>query len=274
MNLKKGKIILPSTLTSFSLVLGFLAIIICLTTELVAANRIFTYIAGCWMVVFASLLDGLDGKVARLTKTTSEFGIQYDSMADLVTFGVAPAVILYHHFLIDQDPVYLIFPVIFVLSSAIRLSRFNVSANQQAKKFNVGLPMPVSGGMICAAILFLNYLKGCGVINGGEHFLLPAMMILTMYFCSQMISTVKYDLTFHFWFRCNPIRPLRYGIVLGFIGVLIFVDPAVFFFGIGAYYISYCSLRHLYFRSHGNRLEAYGDSVTEADGLSDSPNLK
>ncbi|MFH1762347.1 MAG: CDP-diacylglycerol--serine O-phosphatidyltransferase [bacterium] len=250
MDIRKGKIILPSTFTSFSLVLGFLAIISCF-----AENLPFNVFAACWMVVFATILDGMDGKVARLTKTTSDFGIEYDSMADLVTFGIAPAVILYKVFLMELDPVFLVFPILFLLSAAIRLARFNTTASQKTKLFNVGLPMPVAGGMLCTSILFLNFLKNQGYVLGTEKQILPIILGLTIYICCHMISTIKYDTLFDFWFKSNPFVLLRYGIITFFIFILVFVDPAVFFFGIAAYYILYGSLRHFYYRIYSGHVQ-------------------
>jgi CDP-diacylglycerol--serine O-phosphatidyltransferase len=253
MDFKKGVIILPSTLTSFSLILGFLAVISCFS-ETMLTNFPFTVLSGCWMVIFACFLDGLDGKVARLTKTTSSFGIEYDSMADLVTFGVAPAVIMYRTFLMELDPVFLIFPVLFLLASAIRLSRFNTTASEKGKKFNVGLPMPASGGMLCTTILFINYLKANGYLTGTEKQILPAFLGLIILCCCQMVSTVRYDNGGTFWFRNIPIAWIKYTVIAFFIGLLVFVDPVVFFFGIAAYYIAFSSIRHLYYRSQSGRL--------------------
>jgi len=175
---KKGLYLLPSAFTAGNIGMGFLSVMESLrgfqllgsgTPNLVAASEHFDRAAIA--IGFALLFDTIDGRIARLTKTTTEIGVQLDSIADVVTFGVAPAVLAYvwgygstliegtdlHRFAFFLSFMYLI-------CGAFRLARFNVQASRPRvlaegtikvdKKSFVGMPIPVAGGMIAALVHF------------------------------------------------------------------------------------------------------------------------
>ena len=127
----KGVFLLPNLLTSLSLFSGFYSIINTIAGKF--------YIAG-WLIALSIFLDGIDGKVARLTSTISKFGIEYDSLADLVAFGVAPAIMIYKWQAGPFGKIGLVCIFVYLLGAALRLARFNVQINSvEYRKFS-GLP--------------------------------------------------------------------------------------------------------------------------------------
>jgi CDP-diacylglycerol--serine O-phosphatidyltransferase len=144
--MKRGSLwrILPSALTTANLFCGFYGII--------AALREDFYQAAIAILV-AVVFDGLDGKVARLTKTTSSFGVEYDSLADLLSFGVAPSLILYLWALEPVGRFGWIAAFLFVICGALRLARFNVQVGQSSSFHFTGLPIPAAAGMVASLIL-------------------------------------------------------------------------------------------------------------------------
>ena len=140
--------VLPNLLTAFNVALGVLAVINVLNGNLPGA---------CWLIVVAAILDGLDGAIARLTHTQSEFGRQFDSLADFVSFGVAPATVAYYamrHDLAGFHPrLMTAICGLFAICGALRLARYNVQATSSEKRGFIGLPIPCAGG--CVAMLAL-----------------------------------------------------------------------------------------------------------------------
>jgi CDP-diacylglycerol--serine O-phosphatidyltransferase len=143
---RRGIFLLPSLLTTGNLFCGFLALI--LTTQ----GR-FTEAAVA--VFVAMLLDVLDGKVARLTKTTTQFGVEFDSLADVVSFGVAPAFMLYSIALAPLGRAAWLGAFLFVICGALRLARFNVYTGVTDRRYFVGLPIPAAAGMVGSVVLLV-----------------------------------------------------------------------------------------------------------------------
>ncbi len=133
--LQRGVIILPSGLTLGNLFFGIYA--------LVAASRGDLIWAG-WFIVFAGVLDMLDGRVARFTRTGSAFGAELDSLVDAISFGVAPAFIMYHLYFTDTAWSWTVC-FVFVTAVVIRLARFNIEQGGEAKRHFHGLPSPTAG---------------------------------------------------------------------------------------------------------------------------------
>ena len=112
------------------------------------------FMNAAWFLIGALACDILDGRIARLTKTTSEFGLQLDSLSDLVSFGVAPAYMVYNLVLNTMGKVGIAIAILFVLCTALRLARFNVLAHSgEVHKHFVGLPTPASAGVILSFVL-------------------------------------------------------------------------------------------------------------------------
>ncbi len=142
----RGIFLLPSLLTTGNLFCGFLALIL-------SVHGRFTEAA---VAVFgAMVLDALDGKVARLTRTTTQFGVEFDSLADVVSFGVAPAFMLYSLVLARLGRAAWLGAFLFVICGALRLARFNVYTAVTDRRYFVGLPIPGAAGIVAATVLLL-----------------------------------------------------------------------------------------------------------------------
>ncbi len=143
---RRGIFLLPSLLTTGNLFCGFLALILTAEARFVeAAVAIFV----------AMVLDILDGKVARLTKTTTQFGVEFDSLADVVSFCVAPAFMLYTLALGRLGRAAWLGVFLFVICGALRLARFNVYSGVSDRRYFVGLPTPAGAGIVASVVLLL-----------------------------------------------------------------------------------------------------------------------
>jgi CDP-diacylglycerol--serine O-phosphatidyltransferase len=126
------------------------------------------YVNASLLILLANVFDGIDGYAARLTRTTSQFGVEFDSLADVVAFGVAPAVLVYLWALVPWDTWGWLAASTYVVCGALRLSRFNVQAQGVAKNHFVGLPIPAAAQMITSTVVLYYYLGGEGSPN--RHF--------------------------------------------------------------------------------------------------------
>lgn len=144
MRLTQAVLILPSAFTLGSLFFGFWAIILALRGSLALAG---------WLVVYAAVLDWMDGRVARFSRTHTRFGAELDSLADLVSFGLAPSLIVYRA-LFEEGEWSWIVCFLFVAAVALRLARFNVEQGGRALVHYLGLPSPAAGGVLATYYAF------------------------------------------------------------------------------------------------------------------------
>ncbi len=170
----------PNLFTIGNLFCGFLAIYYAMEGRLVPAG---------WLIVIAAFLDAMDGKVARAMKMPSRFGVEFDSLADVCSFGLAPAVLIFHYHcracaLDDVWGVALSF--LFLLCGALRLARFNVQLKGSDKKNFSGLPIPSASATLVSFVIFSEK-----VWEGPRS--LEASILLTVLLSFLMVSTVKYD---------------------------------------------------------------------------------
>ncbi len=177
-------------------------------------------------VFAAAILDGLDGRFARYAGTSSDFGRQYDSLADAMTFGMVPALLSYSWCLTTRGQIGWMVPLFFVVCAATRLARYNVQAAGADRRFFVGLPVPAAAGLV-GSLLF--YAPDADLAWEAELFLavLPLLGIL-------MVSTFRY----YSFKEIDPRRRLSYRIALPIAAVLFLVmySPAAFFLVVsGAY---------------------------------------
>src|SRR5262245_30886619 len=173
---RRGIFLLPSLLTTGNLLCGFLALI------LTAQQR---YADAAIAIFVAMVLDILDGKVARLTNTTTQFGVEFDSLADVVSFCVAPAFLLYAMVLARLGRAAWLAAFLYVICGALRLARFNVYSGVTDRRFFVGLPTPAAAGLVGAAVLLLD-----GDEVGRWQALLVA--VATYLVALLMVSTFRY----------------------------------------------------------------------------------
>ena len=142
----RGIYLLPNAFTTAALFCGFYAIVM-------AMNQKFEHSA--WAIFIAMVLDGLDGRVARLTNTQSEFGAQYDSLSDMVSFGAAPALVIYEWSLRGLGKLGWIAAFVSCAGAALRLARFNTNIEVVDKRFFQGLPSPSAAGLVAGFILLM-----------------------------------------------------------------------------------------------------------------------
>ena len=178
----RGIYLLPSILTTFGMFAGFYSII-------ASINGDFTLAAISIMV--AMLWDALDGRVARLTNTQSDFGAQYDSLADLVSFGVAPALLVYEWSLSDLGRIGWLAAFIFLACAALRLARFNTQVGISDKRYFQGLPSPAAAGVI-ASMIWLKFWKfeyfDFGIVSLSYYIGVGITIICAL----LMVSNVRY----------------------------------------------------------------------------------
>lgn len=176
------RIIVPSFFTLMNLFCGFLAIIS------IAEGRLNF---GAWLIVFAGLFDALDGFMARLSNATSQFGIELDSISDVVSFGVAPGFLLYTFGLGDLPLVGILLSALPPLCGAVRLARFNVESKQPSQEFFRGLPIPAQALMFAAFYLTFHSRMHWfdGFENGVNSLLIPLIVLLSF----LMVSTIPFD---------------------------------------------------------------------------------
>lgn len=169
--------ILPNALTTLNLFAGFVSIIYSIQ---------FNFVIAAYAIVLAAFFDLLDGRVARMTKSTSAFGAEYDSLCDLVSFGLAPALLLYQMALHPLGRFGWLSAFFFLACGAIRLARFNVQgATEELDQHFQGLPIPLAAGIIASAVL--TYQK----IPFNFKLYIPAL-ILCFVLGLIMVSNIKY----------------------------------------------------------------------------------
>lgn len=169
--------ILPNLFTAGSIFLGVLSVI--------AASK-GNFETACWLILVSMILDGLDGRVARLTHTSSKFGVEFDSLADVVAFGVAPAMLLYFYIGVDYGRIGMSVPAIFVILGAVRLARFNITTSSEPNFF-IGLPIPSAAVVVMLWVLIdLEY--GLIKANGFEYAMLGGSFLVSL----LMVSNIRY----------------------------------------------------------------------------------
>jgi CDP-diacylglycerol---serine O-phosphatidyltransferase len=173
----RGVYLLPNLITTGSLFAGFYAIV---------ASMDGRFYAAAVAILVSLVLDGLDGRIARMTKSTSGFGVQYDSLADLVSFGVAPGILVYLWALKPYHQFGWVAAFLFVVCGALRLARFNVQQASMDPRYFNGLPIPAAATMIATAIIFYYQI---GEWAPERHIYILVMIYLLSFL---MVSNIKY----------------------------------------------------------------------------------
>ena len=178
---RKGIFLLPNLFTSAALFAGFYAIINAINGDFAAAGL---------AIFFGQLLDGVDGRVARMTNTQSKFGQEFDSLSDMVTFGVAPAIIVFMWCLSDLGKLGWAVAFIYVASAAIRLARFNAQAESTDNRFFTGLASPPAATLVASSVR-LGFDLGFTPENM-PFVMVIAMALLTSAVGFLMVMNVRY----------------------------------------------------------------------------------
>jgi len=221
-DMKKGIFILPSLLTVISIFFSFYAVI-----EAIQKNF---WLAG-FLILVAGFFDGIDGKVARWTKTTTRFGLELDSLADVLSFGMAPAILMYIWALEPHGRIGWVTAFLFVACGALRLARFNVqSGTIDPKRFN-GLPIPAAAAMVATTVLFFDRVG----LQAADYAIY--LMLLTLLLAFFMVSSVK----FHAFKDLTRVKQKPFSSTVAFVLLLALIAAAptvVPFFICSAYLIS------------------------------------
>ena len=223
----KGVFLLPNALTTGAMFAGFYSIISSINGHYVAASV---------AVVVAGLLDGLDGRVARLTNTQSEFGVQYDSLSDLISFGLAPALLAFNWSLSglkELSPIAgklgWLAAFLFVACAALRLARFNTQAASADKGSFQGLPSPAAAGTLVTTIWFFVDLGISG--ETVRWFIWFATVVLGL----LMFSRIRY-FSGKTWPKGDRI-PTGFLFLIVLVFVLLAIDPPTVMMLIGIIYV-------------------------------------
>jgi CDP-diacylglycerol--serine O-phosphatidyltransferase len=191
LDLRKTLFLLPNIITLSSVFCGFDSIRLSAT-----AQSDEDYYRASLLLVFALFFDMLDGRVARLTKTQSAFGLQIDSLADAISFGIAPALIVFKWSLWQVDNVGLFVSFAFAAAGVVRLARFNVlSMNESGAptkpgKYIVGLPVPGAAGILISLVLANHAMGGTLQLHSARY--VWAMIVLTLFLSFLMVSTIRF----------------------------------------------------------------------------------
>lgn len=211
--MKKGIYILPNLFTTASLFAGVYSVISSITGQ---------FLHAAVAIPISLVLDGLDGRIARMTRTTSKFGVEYDSLADLVAFGVAPAVLAYTWSLSTYGRWGWLVAALFVTCGALRLARFNVQIGVIDSRFFNGLAIPAAALVVATTVMLYDYVGGVGPFH---H---PAVLGGVIVLALLMVSNVKYysfkDLNL---FKREPFMSF---IVLVLLFIVVVAEPQVMLF--------------------------------------------
>lgn len=241
---RRSVYVLPNLFTAMNMFCGFYAMISAINGKFVPA---------AYAVIIAGIFDNLDGKIARVTRSTSKFGVEFDSLADLVSFGVAPGLMMYLWALAPLGRLGWLAAFLFVICGALRLARFNTQVGTVSSDYFMGLPIPAGAGMNAVTILFCHTLGL--TVN-------PLIILIMLYLLSfLMVSTLRYPSFKHAGF----IRDRNFNALVMAILVLIFIaaQPSIALFLIGVTYVG--SGFFVTLRLHKQAKQQPGEAPQEED---------
>jgi CDP-diacylglycerol--serine O-phosphatidyltransferase len=218
--IKRKVTFLPNLLTAGNLFAGFYAIIASVNFEFERAGV---------ALIVAGILDVLDGKVARFTGSTSRFGVEFDSLADLVSFGVAPALLIYLWALQPYGRIGWVAAFLMVACGALRLARFNVQAAGGPSRWFTGLPIPASASSIATTVLLLE------MIDLRHPYLGPALIFQVYLLAFLMVSSIRYRSFKDLGIRSHHSFPFLVSTII--LLSIIALHPQVALFSIAAAYV-------------------------------------
>ena len=219
-NRRRGIYLLPNLFTTAALFAGFYSIVAAMNSQFEsAAIAIFV----------AMILDGMDGRIARLTNTQTDFGVQYDSLSDMVSFGLAPALVIYTWSLSSLGKLGWSGAFVFAAAAALRLARFNTQASSADKQFFQGLPSPAAAALIAGMIWWAESLD----ITDGDSILFITFPI-TVIAGILMVSNIRYHSFKQFDLKGRV--PFIAGLIVVLVFVFIASEPPLVLFMISLIY--------------------------------------
>ena len=216
--IRRGIYILPNLFTSLNIFCGFYAVICSIDGR---------YVAAAVSIIIAVIFDALDGKIARATHTTSKFGVEYDSLADLISFGLAPGLMVYLWVLKHLGRIGWLAAFLFLVCGALRLARFNTHAGTSDNNYFTGLPIPAGAGMSASAVLFCHRFG----VSPNPVFILISLNMLSF----LMVSAIKYN-SFK---KPELFKRMNFNVLVASILILIFIaaEPSIALFLMGLLYV-------------------------------------
>lgn len=218
--LRRGIFLLPNLFTSMNLFCGFYAVVAAIDGK---------FIAAAVAIIIAGVFDNLDGKIARATHTTSKFGVEYDSLADLISFGLAPGLMIYLWALKPLGRIGWLAAFLFMACGALRLARFNTQVSSASSDYFTGLPIPAAAGMNAATVLIYHKLSLSAQSN-------PILILILLYALSfLMVSTIKYN-SFK---KPEFFRTMKFNVLVACVLIFIFIaaQPSIALFLFGFVYV-------------------------------------
>ncbi len=229
--MRKGIYLLPNIITLSSMFSGFYSIVASFNAD---------YERAAWAIMIASIFDVLDGWVARLTHTTSKFGIEIDSLSDAISFGVAPGVLVYSWSLQSFGKIGWLASFFMVACAALRLARFNVQMGSAEKKHFTGLPSPAAALMIATTVLayqeIIDFLRQLNFERIADMLSLDYwVLVLTFVVAGLMVSNI----TYHSLKEANlkERRPFGLLVLIVFILAVVAYHPALTLFFVSLIYV-------------------------------------
>lgn len=220
--------LLPNLFTTANIFCGFLSIIMSIDGRFHNA---------VWAVIVGMFFDSMDGRVARLTKSTSDFGVEYDSMSDLISFGLAPAILSYRWALQPFGRLGWMLAFFYMICAALRLARFNINVDQVPKGYFQGVPSPCAAATLSTTVVFYDLM--------GFHFAKHLLVIpILLVVASLMISTLRFPSGKDV--RVNRENYFGYFSLFVLVCTLLAVLPEVSFFMIGSLYIVFGLIFEVY----------------------------
>ena len=215
----KGIYVLPNLFTTAGLFAGFYAIM---------QSRLGNFEAACLAIYAAMVMDILDGRLARLTNTMSDFGSEYDSLSDMVSFGVAPAMVMYEFAFSSLGKLGSLVAFVYIACAALRLARFNVQKLDD-KRYFIGVPSPGAAAMIASLVwVCIDYKIAAIEVRYG-------LVILMVLIALSMVSNIQYRSFKDVDFRDK--MPFVGLIILVIVIAIIYLDPPLAFLSIGVIYL-------------------------------------
>jgi CDP-diacylglycerol--serine O-phosphatidyltransferase len=266
----RGIYILPSLFTASNLAFGFVSIIYSIHAE---------YTSAAWCIMLAILMDIMDGRVARWTKTTSRFGVEFDSLADLVSFGIAPSLLMYELVLHTMHKPGIAISLFFVIAGAMRLARFNTKTQEgEASTEFSGLPIPAAAALLASFVLSYELFEAGGeltvktipLIMKRMPFFFKAIPLIMIILSFLMISTVPYAAFKKYKFDRPKSLQMISLVLIGLLLIITYPQNSIFIIflfyllsGIATYLCRWWRLRHsIALRLRKNRDGSSGVSKT------------
>jgi CDP-diacylglycerol--serine O-phosphatidyltransferase len=213
--MKKGIYILPNSLTLCGMFFGFYSIL-----SAIKGN----YVHAASAIIIADVFDGLDGWVARLTGSNTRFGIELDSLSDLVAFGIAPSIMVYKWAIAPFGRIGIAVAFLFAACGALRLARYNIQMGSTESKAFTGMPIPGAATILATLVLFHHELLG------GAPERNVFILLLTVFLAILMVSTLKFHGLKEIDFRKRKPFWILVAVVLAFAIIVIHPEIALFVF--------------------------------------------